>query len=157
MRSEILRTAMVTSLVTALAVSALAFYAMPKLQTAEASEGPVTLQPTQVAAPQVAATMRTQAVRRTQPVAYRESAYQQPVYRDTAYQAPVSPTSSANIYDDTAVQQGRSKKKSVAIVAGSAAAGAAIGALAKGGKGAAIGAIAGGVGGFIYDRATANK
>jgi len=46
---------------------------------------------------------------------------------------------------------------SVAIVAGSAGAGAAIGALAGGGKGAAIGALAGGAGGFIYDRMTHNR
>jgi hypothetical protein len=45
----------------------------------------------------------------------------------------------------------------VAIVAGSAGAGAAIGALAGGGKGAAIGAISGGLGGFIFDRMTAHK
>ena len=51
----------------------------------------------------------------------------------------------------------RSKKKSAAIVAGSAATGAAIGALAGGGKGAAIGAIAGGAAGFIYDRNTHEK
>lgn len=42
-------------------------------------------------------------------------------------------------------------------MAGSAGAGAAIGALAGGGKGAAIGAIAGGAGGFVYDRATREK
>ena len=51
----------------------------------------------------------------------------------------------------------RSKKKSAAIIGGSAGAGAAIGALAGGGKGAAIGALAGGAGGLIYDRATAKK
>ena len=51
----------------------------------------------------------------------------------------------------------RSKKKSAAIVAGSAAGGAAIGALAGGGKGAGIGAIAGGGAGLVYDQATRNK
>jgi outer membrane lipoprotein SlyB len=51
----------------------------------------------------------------------------------------------------------RSKAKSMAIVGGSAAGGAAIGALAGGGKGAAIGALAGGGAGFIYDRKTHKK
>jgi hypothetical protein len=51
----------------------------------------------------------------------------------------------------------RSTGKSVAIVAGSAGAGAAIGALAGGGKGAAIGGLAGGAAGFIYDRLTHNR
>jgi hypothetical protein len=46
---------------------------------------------------------------------------------------------------------------SAAIVGGSAAGGALIGALAGGGKGAAIGALAGGGGGLIYDRATHKK
>jgi hypothetical protein len=48
----------------------------------------------------------------------------------------------------------RSRNNSIAIIAGSAAGGAAIGAIAGGGKGAAIGAIAGGAGGYVYDRMT---
>jgi hypothetical protein len=51
----------------------------------------------------------------------------------------------------------RSKAKSAAIIGGSAAGGAAIGALAGGGKGAAIGALVGGGGGLIYDRKTHKK
>ena len=46
---------------------------------------------------------------------------------------------------------------SAAIVGGSAAGGAAIGALAGGGKGAAIGALAGGGAGLLYDRKTNKK
>jgi hypothetical protein len=45
----------------------------------------------------------------------------------------------------------------VAIVGGSAAAGAGIGALAGDPTGAGIGAIAGGTAGFIYDRKTHKK
>jgi hypothetical protein len=51
----------------------------------------------------------------------------------------------------------RSWEKEVLIVGGSAGAGSAIGALAKGKKGAAVGAAAGGVGGLIYDLVTRNK
>jgi hypothetical protein len=61
------------------------------------------------------------------------------------------------VTDPVEVKQPRSTKASVAIVAGGAAAGAAIGALAGGGKGAAIGALAGGAGGYVYDRMTRNK
>jgi hypothetical protein len=48
----------------------------------------------------------------------------------------------------------RSTKHSVEIVAGTAAAGAAIGAIAGGGKGAAIGGVSGAGAGFAYDRLT---
>jgi len=60
-------------------------------------------------------------------------------------------------YTTRRVVRKRPTKNSVAIVAGSAGVGAAIGALAGGGKGAAIGALAGGGGGFIYDRLTHKK
>lgn len=55
------------------------------------------------------------------------------------------------------VRRHRSWQKEVAIVAGSAGGGAAIGAVAGGKKGAAIGAVAGGVAGLVYDLATRNK
>ena len=57
----------------------------------------------------------------------------------------------------TVRRRSRSTGKSVAIVAGSAGAGAAIGALAGGGKGAGIGALSGGAAGFVYDRLTHNR
>jgi len=53
--------------------------------------------------------------------------------------------------------KGRSKLRSAEIVGGTAAVGAAIGALAGGGKAAAIGALAGGGAALVYDRATAHK
>jgi hypothetical protein len=51
----------------------------------------------------------------------------------------------------------RSWEKEALIIGGSAGAGSAIGAIAKGKKGAAVGAAAGGVGGLIYDLITRNK
>ena len=52
------------------------------------------------------------------------------------------------------VTRNRPFSHSVAIVGGSAGAGALIGALAGGGKGAGIGALAGGGAGLVYDRLT---
>lgn len=60
-------------------------------------------------------------------------------------------------YNERGVRDERSTGKSVAIVGGSAAAGAAIGGIAGGGKGAALGAITGGTAGFIYDRLTKDR
>jgi hypothetical protein len=66
----------------------------------------------------------------------------------------------ARVADDdrpVMVEKQRSNKASAAIIGGSAAAGAAIGGLAGGGKGAVIGAVAGGAGGLVYDRMTHKK
>jgi hypothetical protein len=84
-----------------------------------------------------------------------------PVQRATsqpvrARRAVARSTESAPVRQTT-VRKSRSFAHSAAIVAGSAGAGAAIGALAGGGKGAAIGALSGGGAGFLYDRLTRNR
>jgi hypothetical protein len=90
--------------------------------------------------------IRTSAARRTASSGYATRPIQR-VYDDR------------RIYDDAprSYTKRRSTAKSAAIIGGSAAAGAAVGAMAGGGKGAAIGAVAGGAGGYVYDRATRNK
>ncbi len=83
----------------------------------------------------------------TTPVAYRQPVrVQRLAQRDVAY-----------VPARRVVRRPRPFGHSVAIVAGSAGAGAAIGALAGGGRGAAIGALSGGTAGFIYDRITHNR
>ncbi len=142
MGNNTIRTAIVSSVITALLVGALAVYGVPRLMNPQSpTEG--LLQPAVYrgeASPPVADTAIA-----PQRAPLRRSYAAAPAYRETA--APVSQP----------VRRHRTTAKSALIVAGSAGTGAAIGALAGGGKGAAIGAIAGGVGGFIYDRITANK
>ena len=53
--------------------------------------------------------------------------------------------------------RGRTWKKSAAIIGGSTAAGAGVGALLNGGSGAKKGAVVGLVGGVVYDIATRNR
>jgi hypothetical protein len=115
---------------------------------------PSTFQPvTEQALPATAIAYQAPAAVRAEPQSRVASAPARARVQRTARQAPVT-------YRDrepAAVKEKRSTKKSVAIVAGGAAAGAAIGAMAGGGKGAAIGAVSGGAAGLIYDRITKNN
>jgi hypothetical protein len=95
-----------------------------------------------------------------EPVSVQSAAYATPGYatRYRTYSRPRVVRSYVRQDRDYVVRRNkRSTGKSVAIVAGSAGAGAAIGALAGGGKGAAIGGLTGGAAGFIYDRLTHNR
>jgi hypothetical protein len=152
MKSTVIRTAIVSSVITAVLVSALGLWAVPKLmnpQTAHAEDS--VMQPAVYNGPAAQARDNDRPVLNGGPRAPRPSAAiydRQPTYaRDTVVRdASGEP-----------IRRHRTTEQSALIVAGSAGTGAAIGALAGGGKGAAIGAISGGAAGFIYDRLTANK
>ncbi|HYO81690.1 MAG TPA: hypothetical protein VES20_09830 [Bryobacteraceae bacterium] len=94
------------------------------------------------------------AVRRATPIRTRMMQERYPVQNvSSTRRAPVA-------YDDREYRpqrRERSKMKSAAIIGGGAAAGAAIGGMAGGGKGAAIGAVGGGAAGLVYDRMTRDK
>jgi hypothetical protein len=80
------------------------------------------------------------------------------VYRDrpaTTYRTASTTTRSTVARQPTT--QTRSWKKSALIIGGSAAGGAAVGAVIDGGSGAKKGAIIGGVAGTVYDIATRTK
>jgi len=146
MKSTVVRTAVVSSLMTAILVTAVGLWAGPKIMNPQS--------PTD-------ATMQTAAYNTPTPQTYSDQTVQPQVTprrmpaRTVAYDTPSS--TYRDSYGEPVVRHHRSTENSVLIVAGSSVAGAAIGALAGGSKGAGIGAIAGGIGGLIYDRATANK
>ena len=182
MKNSVLKTALITSLFTAIGVSALAYFVMPRFFPAQQQPQ---LQPgmgyTVTTDPNMAQPGMMQ------PVVYAAPAQQQPyyapaprrVYRSApsrVYNASTSvpdyssePVSTRERISDAnpnaapygrdangepIVKRERSLGKSAMIVGATAGTGAAIGALAGGGRGAGIGALAGGVGGFIYDRMT---
>ena len=147
MKSTVIRTAIVSSVITAVLVSALGLWAVPKLVNPPAAmaqnqdqEG--VTQPWHQTAP----TTKPSAAGRAPTSTYDDATYSNNQYRPTVRDAYGEP-----------VRHHRTTDQSALIVAGSAGTGAAIGAIAGGGKGAAIGAISGGAAGFIYDRLTANK
>ena len=153
MKRIVLRIALISSLFTALGVSALGYFVMPHLFPQQANTGTtVTSDASSTAQPGMATSGAARPV-------YR-SASASPAYNSTRRRISSANPNAAPYGRDAngepIVKRDRSTGKSALIVAGSAGTGAAIGALAGGGKGAAIGALAGGVGGFIYDRLTAH-
>jgi hypothetical protein len=185
MKSALVRTAVITSLVTALAVSLVSYYLLPHVaqaqppavQASEDIQGGVTATtgsrvPVGVAQAQpphvVYRNRKTSPYRYTpaepatqysapvrQEVASRDYSLD-PVWDESASQTNSGYSGQRDAYGEPVTHQRRSTGKSIMIVAGSAGTGAALGAITGGGKGAAIGALAGGAAGLIFDRMTVN-
>ncbi len=175
MRNSVLKTALITSLFTAMGVSTLSYFVMPRIfpqpqlqQQLQPGVGYTvstdpnliqpTAQPVLYTAPAARPYYSPRPVYRSTASAPRETVYNDP---DSGRQRISEANPDAAPYGRDAngepiVKRDRSTAKSAMIVAGSSGVGAAIGGLAGGGKGAGIGALAGGVGGFIYDRMTAH-
>jgi hypothetical protein len=164
MKSSITRAVIITSLLTAVAISGLAMYVGPKIfaPKSDAATTPAVTDQQSKPAPATAEVQApaTQRAHSETPHAHKRLRHSD---EDSASNAttpePVSTASNSNPQDDSYGEphKGRSLAKSALIVGGGAGTGAAVGALVGGGKGAAIGALAGGGAGLIYDRATAHK
>src|SRR5256714_6440726 len=181
MKNSVLKTALITSLFTAIGVSALAYFIMPRLfpaqQQPQLQPGmgytvttdpnmaqPGAMQPVVYAAPAQQPYYAPRPVyRRTAPARVYDSSASVPDYssepvstRQRISEAnPNAAPYGRDANGEPIVKRDRSTAKSAMIVAATAGTGAAVGALAGGGKGAGIGALAGGVGGGFYDRLTA--
>lgn len=153
MKSTVIKTAVLSSILTALVVTAIGLWAGPKLVSAQSATPDAQMQPAVYTGQNSGQTYNDQTV---QPQVTPRRVYARPSAARSTYQEPDT-YQARDAYGEPVVQHHRSTEKSALIVAGSSGAGAAIGAIAGGGKGAAIGAISGGVAGFIYDRMTANK
>jgi len=151
MKSTVMRTAVGAAVITAVAVSLLGYWTLPRLvnpPSAQAQDSVIQPAPTASVYPD------------NRPSAYiHPPAGQARTTANTTYAASDDPPYSADARDPYGepVRRRRTNEQSALIVAGGAGTGAAIGAIAGGGKGAAIGAISGAAAGFIYDRITANK
>ncbi len=77
--------------------------------------------------------------------------------REQFVNAAATPVQHRTVTEPRTRRKTRSFEKEALIVGGSAAGGAAIGALAGGGKGAGIGALSGGIAGLVYDLSTRKK
>ena len=140
MKSRAFRTTVLTAAITTVLVTAITLFALPK-----------------VPAPPLGDPVLRSSARLPEPVpeAEKPSSGRIVLPSDVRDNSVEVGNETSTVYGATARRR-RTTGQSVAIIAGSAGTGAAIGAIAKGGKGAAIGAIAGGVAGYIYDLVTAD-
>jgi hypothetical protein len=122
-------------------------------------EAPAATLPPPPASVQQRDTTRTRAERQSEQDEVRPRA-PEPEYREPSndgHEEDRTAQTPPGISVPVARSRDRSVGRSAVIIAGAAAAGAAIGGVSGGGKGAAIGAIAGGAGGYVYDRATRSR
>ena len=147
MKSSVIRTAIASSVITAVLVSALGLWAVPRITNPPSALAQYQDQEGVTRPWHEVSTMKPSAAGQVPTSANNDSAYSTNQNNQTV----------RDVYGEPVRRHRRTSDQSALIVAGSAGTGAAIGAIAGGGKGAAIGAISGGAAGFIYDRLTADK